>query len=92
MTTVVQETEQPISQEDVVRLINMVTGQDIAGFDALMAKTGVEVVQFIAMLENKDTDCTKLPKKFVDNVGLPSLITILGLLRYFELTKSDLLN
>ena len=92
MTTVVQETEQPISQEDVVRLLNKVTAQDIAGFNALMAKTGVEVVQFIAMLENKDTDCTKLPKKFVDNVGLPSLITILGLLRYFELTKSDLLN
>ena len=92
MTTVVQETEQPISQEDVVRLLNKVTAQDIAGFNALMAKTGVEVVQFIAMLEDKDTDCTKLPKKFVDNVGLPSLITILGLLRYFELTKSDLLN
>ena len=92
MATVVQETEQPISQEDVVRLITKVTAQDIAGFNALMAKAGVEVVQFIAMLENKDTDCTKLPKKFVDNVGLPSLITILGLLRYFELTKSDLLN
>ena len=92
MTTVVQETEQPISQEDVVRLLTKVTAQDIAGFNALMAKTGVEVVQFITMLENKDTDCTKLPKKFVDNVGLPSLITILGLLRYFELTKSDLLN
>ena len=92
MTTVVQETEQPISQEDVVRLLNKVTAQDIACFNALMAKAGVEVVQFIAMLENKDTDCTKLPKKFVDNVGLPSLITILGLLRYFELTKSDLLN
>ena len=92
MTTVVQETEQPISQEDVVRLLNKVTAQDIAGFNALMAKAGVEVVQFIAMLESKDTDCTKLPKKFVDNVGLPSLITILGLLRYFELTKSDLLN
>ena len=92
MTTVVQETDQPISQEDVVSLLNKVTAQDIAGFNALMAKAGVEVVQFIAMLEDKDTDCTKLPKKFVDNVGLPSLITILGLLRYFELTKSDLLN
>lgn len=50
MTTVVQETEQPISQEDVVRLITKVTAQDIAGFNALMAKAGVEVVQFIAML------------------------------------------
>ena len=92
MTTIVQETEQPISQEDVVSLLAKVTAQDIAGFNALMAKAGVEVVQFITMLESKDADCTKLPKKFVDNVGLPSLITILGLLRYFELTKSDLLN
>lgn len=92
MTTIVQETEQPISQEDVVNLLTKVTEQDAAGFHALMAKAGVEVVQFIAMLENKDTDCTKLPKKFVYNVGLPSLITILGLLRYFEMTKSANLN